>query len=84
MRCPYEDGADLPAAVDYDIELAGAARAGRDAQRAVAPGTCKQAHDALADERKVDQFIVQARRSSTATPERATLLINAFLRSLRS
>jgi predicted nucleotidyltransferase len=78
----YDDGADLLAAFDYDIELAGAALLGRDAQRDVAPGTCKQVHDALADERKVDKFIAQARRSSTATSERAMLLINAFLSSL--
>lgn len=78
----YDDGADLLTAFDYDIELAGAALLGRDAQRDVAPGTRKQVHDALADARKVDKFIAQARRSSTVTTERATLLLNAFLRSL--
>jgi predicted nucleotidyltransferase len=80
----YDDGADLLAAFDYDIELAGAALLGRDAQRDVAPGTCKQVHDALTDERQIDKFIAQARRSSTATRERATLLLNAFLHSLRN
>ena len=35
------------------------------------------------NERKIDKFIAQAKRSSTITTERATLLVDAFLNSLR-
>ena len=80
----YDTDADLLAAFDYDLELAGSALLGRDAKRDVAPGTRDLVLDAFADERKVDKFIVQAMRSSTSSSERARLLLNAFLQSLCS
>lgn len=80
----YVDGADLLAAYDYDIELAGAALLGRDARRDLAADTCIQAYSALADERKTDKFIAQAKRSSAIPTDRAALLVSAFLASIRS
>lgn len=78
----YGDAADLLAALDYDLELAGAALLGRDASRDIAASTCAQVQHALADKRKTGKFIAQARRSSTCTTERAELLLEAFLDSL--
>lgn len=80
----YADGAELLAVVDYDLELAGAALLGRDARRDVTPDTFIQASNALADERKIDRFIAQAKRSTTMQTERATRLLGAFLNALRS
>jgi predicted nucleotidyltransferase len=80
----YADGADLLAAADFDIELAGAALLGRDATRDVARDTCRQVADALASERRIDKFIAQATRSTAITTDRATRLVNAFLTSLHS
>lgn len=75
----YADGADLMAAFDYDIELAGAALLGRDARRDVSANTCGQVRAALADARQLDKFSVQALRSSTLSIERTAALLAAFL-----
>jgi predicted nucleotidyltransferase len=80
----YDDGADLMAAYDYDIELAGAGLLGRDARRDVSGDTCQQALDALSGEHRIDKFIVQAMRSSTVPVERAAAILAAFMQALRA
>lgn len=80
----YDEGADLLAACDYDIELAGAGLLGRDARHDVASNTCQQALAALSGERRIDKFIVQAMRSSTVPAERAALILAAFMQALRA
>jgi predicted nucleotidyltransferase len=79
----YEDESDLLVAVDYDIELAGAALLGRDARLAISDKPCGQVHDILAVERNADMFLALATRSSHTPPERAGLLLDAFLQALQ-
>lgn len=78
----YDEASDLLAAVDYDIELAGAALLGRDARRDLAPETCRQVSDVLGAPRNADVFLALATRSSHTRPARAALLLGAFLQAL--
>lgn len=78
----YGEATDLLATYDYDIELAGTALLARDALRDIAPETCQQVRDLLADDRRAEKFIAQAGRSSPVTNARATLLVHAFLQAL--
>lgn len=78
----YDDEAALLTAHDYDLELAGAALLGRDANRDVTAETCSQACNLFLNKRSRDQFLAQARRASHYTTERTALLLDAFLHAM--
>ena len=78
------DGVAKGLSIPYFVIGASTALLGRDARRDLAADTCTQVYSALANERKTDKFIAQAKRSSTIPTGRAALLVSAFLASIRS
>jgi predicted nucleotidyltransferase len=78
----YDEAFDLLERYAYDLELAGAALLGRDAQRDIAAGVRTQVTQVLADERNFDKFSIQMMKSSPGDIEHAKQMIGAFLENI--
>lgn len=76
------DDARLLEALDYDLELVGAALLGRDAKRDSGPDSCAQVTALFRNERKLNRFTAQMTRSQRGAPMRVAQLLNAFLAQL--
>ncbi|QOY94780.1 nucleotidyl transferase AbiEii/AbiGii toxin family protein [Massilia sp. UMI-21] len=75
----YDEALDLLEQYDYELELAGAALLGSDAQRDIAVDVLAQVRQVFASERILDKFTVQMMKGYPGTVARARRLMQAFL-----
>lgn len=79
----YDDGHDLLKQWNYDVEVAGSALLGRDACRDIQRVTMAQVLNVLEDDKRLNRFTAQMLRQHYGNKQQATLILDAFVQTIK-